>query len=92
MQEKIQSPFAPIRDHILLPWATEIERAAEVARAKLTPDVLAGIVGQVPGAWLEAIPGELTAADRRAAYLHFFLQRLAAAHIFEQEAIRARAR
>ncbi len=47
---------------------------------------------QVPDAWLEAIPGELSATERRAGYLDFFMRRLAAAHTFEQEAIDARAR
>ena len=92
MEEKIESPFAHIEHHILLPWAAEIEQAGGIARDKLTRGVLAGILAQVPDAWLEAIPGELSAVDRRAGYLDFFTRRLAAAHIFEQEAIRVRAR
>jgi hypothetical protein len=92
MEEKIGSPFAQIEHHILLPWAAEIEQAGDVARGKLTRAVLAEIVAQVPDEWLETIPGGLTAAERRAGYLDFFTRRLAAAHIFEQEAVRVRAR
>lgn len=92
MPTKIESPFAAIKQHVLLPWATEIPQAAALARAKLTPDVLAAIVAEVPDAWLESIPGDLSAAERRTGYLDFFKRRLAAAHIFEQEAIHARAR
>src|SRR5579862_5899730 len=76
--------------HILLPWATQIEQAGGIARDRLTRDVMAGIVECVPDAWLEAIPGAMTAAERRAVYLDFFARRLAAANIFEQEAIHAR--
>src|SRR5579863_182546 len=92
MNDKVESPFAQVRDHILLPWAAEIERAGATAREKLTRAVLAGIVDAVPDAWLEAIPGDLSAEARRAAYLDFFTQRLASASIFEQEADRVRAR
>ena len=90
-EEKIESPFAQIGHHILLSWASEIERAGAVARQKLTHGVLAEIVAHAPDEWLQAIPGEIPAAERRAGYLDFFTRRLAAAHIFEQEAVRARA-
>jgi hypothetical protein len=91
MHKKIESPFAEIRHHVLLPWASEIESAAKVAHEKLSQPMLAEIVGQVPDAWLEGIPGGLGAAERQAGYLEFFTGRLAASSIFEQEAINARA-
>jgi hypothetical protein len=50
IEEKIESPFAQIEHHILLRWASGIEQAGELARERLTPDVLAGIVAQVPEA------------------------------------------
>jgi hypothetical protein len=90
MAEKIESPFAPIRDHVLLPWAAEIESAGRLAREKLTTGILDTIVELVPDAWLEAIPGDLSASQRRAGYLDFFTRRLASANLFEQEALRAR--
>ena len=49
-------------------------------------------MSQAPDAWLEAIPGGLSAAARRAAYVSFFRRRLEAADVFEQEAMNARAR
>lgn len=90
MHNKIASPFAEIKHHILLPWAGEIERAAVVAREKLNRSVLEAIVAQVPDAWLDAVPGELSAEKRRSDYLDFFLKRIEMSHIFEEEAIRAR--
>jgi hypothetical protein len=92
MEQKVESPFLQIGQHILLPWASEIKQASAIAHAKLTPEVLAEVIEQVPDAWLENIPGGLSATQRRAGYLNFFLRRLAASHIFEQEAIDARSR
>jgi hypothetical protein len=94
-ESKIESPFMEIEHHILLPWANEIEEAAQVAHRLLTSALIADIVNQVPETWLEAIPGDAAptdAAERRAGYIDFFTRRLAAASIFEQEAIRARTR
>ena len=92
MAQKIESPFAQIGQHVLLPWATEIEEAAAAAHQRLESSVLAQIVGQVPDAWLESIPGEQSAAEKRSGYLDFFVRRLAASKIFEEEAIRAQSR
>ena len=64
-EKKITSPFAEIKDHILLPWAKEIALAAKTAHEKLTQPVLREIVEMVPDAWIEAIPGEVSARDRR---------------------------
>jgi hypothetical protein len=95
-ESKIESPFMEIEHHILLPWANEIEEAAKAARARLNPALLADIVALVPDAFFEAIPaapGAATSpAERRAGYIDFLTRRLAAAEIFEQEAIRARTR
>ena len=44
----------------------------------------------IPDAWLEAIPGEAALATAALRYVDFFVRRLAAAHLFEQEAVRAR--
>jgi hypothetical protein len=92
MDAKIASPFKQIEQHVLLPWATEIAQAGAVARDRLSDGVFERILDAVPDAWLEAIPGELSAAERRAGYVSFFQRRLEAAQIFEQEATDARAR
>jgi hypothetical protein len=92
MDAKIPSPFKQIAQHVLLPWAAEIPRAGSFARDKLTHVVFERILAAVPDAWLEVIPGEASASERRAGYVDFFRRRLEAAHIFEQEAIDARAR
>lgn len=92
MPQRIESPFAEIQQHILLPWATGIEQAADLAHERLTAAVLGEIVGQVPDGWLGSVPGGESAGEKRAAYLDFFVRRLKAAAIFEQEATRAHTR
>jgi hypothetical protein len=91
-EKKIAAPFAQIDQHILLPWANEIAQAAESAHERLTEPVLRGIVEMLPEAWLEAIPGSVDAAERRAGYLDFFTRRLETSAAFEEEAIRAQSR
>jgi hypothetical protein len=89
MEKKIGAPFAEIKDHILLPWAKEIEKAAKTAHERLTEPVLRQVVDLVPDAWLEMIPGGTSTQDRRAGYMEFFTRRLASSTIFQEEAIRA---
>ena len=75
-----RSRFPAIRDHVLLPWADAIEQADCELRARLNPDVLAGVLELAPESWLAA---------PRAAYVDYFVQRLEAA-AFVEEAVRAR--
>src|ERR1700694_1912562 len=61
MDKKVDSPFTAIAQHILLPWAGQMEQASAIAHGKLTAAVLEEIVSLVPDAWLEAVGGDLTA-------------------------------
>ena len=91
-EKSIDSLFRQIESHLLLRWAEQIEQAGETARARLTKDIFARIIDLVPDAWLASIADGIAPAERRAGYLDFLTRRLAASNIFEQEAIRARAR
>jgi hypothetical protein len=46
----------------------------------------------VPETWFGAIPGDVSAADRRAGYIEFFVRRLEGSAVFEEEAIGAQSR
>ena len=84
-----RAPTAPVRDHVLLPWATALTAAA----AELAPRVaaaIAGAVAEVPEEWLAGERRFATAADHRAAYARELERRLAAAPRFVEEAERAR--
>jgi hypothetical protein len=94
--EQARKPFPMIGQHVLLPWATEIEAADARLAAVITPEVVAGILAQVPDAWLadelaSATPQFATPALHRAAYARYFAARLAAPRAFVQEAVRAAA-
>ena len=83
--------FTPIREHVLLPWASAMEEADAALRPSLTEAVFADVVGTVPDEWLLPAPGAETPEEKRAAYMQYFLRRLQAAPDFVAEAIRARA-
>jgi hypothetical protein len=81
-------PFPQIKDHVLLPRATELAAVDAEFRARLTPAVIEGIVALVPEVWL--LEPDLPAAEQRAAYVQFLTARLAASATFVQEADHAR--
>ena len=89
--EKVASPFVAIREHILLPFASAIEPAGEVARARLNAAEIERILEMVPAAWMVHAHDTVTAEERREQYLRFFTERLAQAAVFEEEIRRARA-
>ena len=84
-----QSPFAQIKDHVLLPFAHALPAADVAARARLTEDALAQVVALIPDIWLG---NEEQFADdpaaHRAGYMAYLTNRLASDQ-FVQEAIKA---
>ena len=81
-------PFPMIRDHVLLPFASDIASADAHCAARLDEAQIAAIVGQVPDALLpDDAVGD--AAAQREAYVAYFCRRLARRG-FVQEAIDAR--
>lgn len=82
-------PFPSIRDHVLLPLATDVEAAGERLTARLSPADVRAAVAVIPSSWLEtreAAPPE----DRRAQYEAYLLARLAAWQVFVTAASDAR--
>ncbi|UOQ97324.1 aminotransferase class I and II [Hymenobacter sp. 5317J-9] len=80
--------FPQVKDHVLLPQASELAAADADGRARLTPEVLRAIVALVPDEWLTN--GDAPAAAQRADYVRFLEARLAASETFVQEAQAAR--
>ncbi|HWQ11494.1 MAG TPA: HipA family kinase [Roseiflexaceae bacterium] len=88
---RARSPFPAIRDHVLLPVAGDI-RAADASLAPLvTPALVEAAVAAVPEEWLAPDAPFAGAADQRAAYVAYVLERLAAPRAFVEEAAHARA-
>jgi hypothetical protein len=84
------SPFALIKDHVLLPLASELEAADAWMSQQITSDRIDTIVQSIPDAWLEDEPGFVTKTEHRDAYRRYLVQRLAAPRAFVQEALRVR--
>ncbi|MDO7873785.1 aminotransferase class I and II [Hymenobacter sp. ASUV-10] len=83
-------PFLQIKDHVLLPRATELPAADAQGHARLTPEVIRAIVALVPEAWLLEAAPDSTAEAQRQAYAGFIKARLAASETFVQEIENAR--
>lgn len=92
---KARLPFAPIRDHVLLPRATSLDAADERLAPLLSEEALRSFLAEVPDALLMDAPEGRTppfdspGANRRA-YLDYFRTRLAGPRAFAAEAERAR--
>jgi hypothetical protein len=89
-QERSQTPFTPIKDHVLLPVASMLEEADHNSKQRLTPEVVHQIVSMIPDLWLENDPPFPNQDAHRVAYTDYLLDRLAHSHIFIEEALRAR--
>jgi hypothetical protein len=88
--ERSHTPFAAIRNHVLLPWATEIGEVDRELRARLTPEILQGIVQSIPESWLGDVPQFASADAHRAGYVDYLQSRLEEPRTWVEEAIRAR--
>lgn len=84
-------PFPQVKDHVLLPAASDLASADALGHARLTPERLHALVNLLPDAWLTAADATRSPAEQRAAYRDFLTQRLAASTFFVQEAQHARA-
>jgi hypothetical protein len=91
-QQRIQSPFAQIADHVLLPLAGDLEAADARLRPRLTADLIAQIVDQVPQDWLGDEDEFANAAELRAAYLTYLIERLNGPRAWLAEAVEAQKR
>ena len=88
-QAQAQSPFTLIKDHVLLPQASQMKEADAKIRASLHPQLLQNIVQLVPDDWLQG-DDEITPTEKRKVYYSFLEQRLQQADLFVNEAINAR--
>ena len=87
---RAHEPFAAIKDHVLLPFASELDAADAAMSSRLTPAVVADVVALIPDAWLDDDPLAAAKSAQRAAYASYFARRLESPRAFAQEAARAR--
>jgi hypothetical protein len=77
-----RDPFAAIKDHVLLPLASQLGEVDAKMAHSLAPAIVDAVVHRVPAEWL--------AAHRRGLYIEFLVDRLRKPRTFVEEAIRAR--
>lgn len=92
VEARARTTFPAIREHVLLPWSSQIREVGDELRSQLSTGLFASILAQVPDAWLPPEPGITTAQQKRDAYVKYLSERLSAAPIFVEEALNARAR
>jgi hypothetical protein len=89
-QEQSVRPFVQVKDHVLLPQASELEKVDAAFRLILTPERIRAIVEVIPEEWLISETGLETATERRDIYFEFLQNRIQHSEIFVKEAIHAR--
>jgi len=85
-KEQALKPFVQIKDHVLLPQATQLAEVDAEYKAILTEQRIRAIVELLPNEWLATDEQEATVAERRQVYADFLITRIASSHIFVKEA------
>jgi hypothetical protein len=84
-----KSPFALIKDHVLLPFAARLREADAAMTELVTPALIDRVVALVPDDWLEPDAPFANHTEHRAAYRDYLVSRLAGPRAFLEEAVRA---
>jgi hypothetical protein len=88
--ERSRTPFAMIKDHVLLRSAGSLREADSKMSELVTPGIIDSVVKLIPDAWL-AGDSAFASIDRyREAYIEYLLSRIEPPRVFLEEAIRAR--
>ncbi len=90
MDRRPKDPFALIKDHILLPFASALEAVDGPMTTTITENAIREIVGWIPDDWMYGDSSFPTTTENREAYVKYLLRRLEEPRYFFEEAIRAR--
>lgn len=88
-EKRIRTPFPAIRNHVLLPVATEIEAADDRLSSRLSEAIIRPIIESIPDSWLEGERRFSTLEEHRQAYIDYLLTRLEPPRSFVAEAANA---
>lgn len=88
-EEQAKRPFVLVKDHVLLPQASELEGVDAELAALFTPKIIADVLALIPDEWLNE--DLFTSAEKqRHAYAQFLNTRIANSINFVKEAQNAR--
>lgn len=84
-EEQSTRKFTQVKDHVLLPWASELDKVNELFRSILTEEVISAIVSIIPEEWLifESSP---SSSNNRKVYEQFLINRSTHSDNFLKEA------
>lgn len=88
-EEQAKRPFVQVKDHVLLPRASELDTVDQEFKAILKDEIIYSIVALIPDEWLVASSDE-SPDELRQVYAQFLLTRIASSEIFLNEAKNAR--
>lgn len=78
-------PFPLIRNHVLLPYAKEIQTADAQCRQLLNAQLFEDIVALIPEEWLDDLSAFPSVSEVRSAYVHFLTERWKNSQLFVTE-------
>lgn len=90
LEQQGQRSFPQIKDHVLLPFATELDEVDATFQVILTAERIQSIVSLLPDEWLQDESATETPEERRQVYINFLLTRLSISQTFVNEAKHAR--
>jgi hypothetical protein len=82
--------FPQVKDHVLLPFATELQAIDEQVQLVLSPSTIEAIVNVVPDAFLADEENEISIEEKRSVYKQFLTSRLTITDTLIKEANDAR--
>ena len=89
-KEQAEKPFLFVKDHVLLPQASELDQANATLKKALTKELIENIVATVPEEWLKNETAFSSLEEHRSAYVEFLVTRINHSEIFVNEAMHAR--
>lgn len=88
-EEQARRPFVQVKDHVLLPFAQDMEEVDREFKEILTPQIIKEIVDLIPNSWLN-FGGDESPEELRNVYEQFLVTRLTVSDKFVTEAQNAR--
>jgi hypothetical protein len=88
--ENPERPFLKVKDHVLLPAASQLQEVDVLSKNILTKEKIESIVALIPDEWLTDEPGFSSVNEHRDAYTQFLESRVAHSQFFVKEAQYAR--
>lgn len=89
-EDQAKRPFVQVKDHVLLPWASGMEKAGEIFHKVLTAERIRAIVDLIPIEWLTGGAFAESPEQVKDIYSKFLTIRMANSDIFVKESQHAR--